>query len=85
MKRLILKSTTTHEEHFTANGSAFNHWALAIHTLLLECGHKKIYRGTRPPKVYSQCKRCDEIADELARDHFDRKRDIDAARKGGPQ
>lgn len=88
MKRRIRLATQICQEHMTFINGVFRVRLVYVTTVHLECGHTKDYRhsqATDHPHVYAQCKRCDDVAADLARDHFDRKRDIEAARKGGPQ
>lgn len=70
MKRKIDKVTTVREEHASLHGRTYRWWSVAIHTVHLECGHTKIYRGDNCPTASANCKQCDLDAKGLVAEHF---------------
>lgn len=85
MKRKIVGRTRYQEEHASQNGRTFRWWAISIHTVTLECGHKKTYRGDSCPAKSADCKECDAQVRELVVEHFDDRNLVKQAAKSGAQ
>lgn len=58
--------------------------SITVTTLILECGHRRIFRGTSKPipSAWVECKDCDRAT---AVSHFQDKRDVQQGMKGGVQ
>jgi hypothetical protein len=76
------------KKHEASAGDAARHnrgvKTITVTTLFLECGHRRIFRGTSKPipAAWVECKDCDR---EMAASHFQDKRDVQQGQRGGVQ
>ncbi len=56
--RKITGSKQCWEEHSSIRGSLFNWRQVPINTVILECGHEKVYRGHYAPTEKARCTAC---------------------------
>jgi hypothetical protein len=56
--RKILQHLEGKDEKFSMYRGRFNYRMVEVTTLVLECGHRKVYRGDGVPTVKVLCKEC---------------------------
>lgn len=61
IKRGVKRVRTDYEEHNGRNHKSW--WRVKVHTVVLDCGHEKVYRGDVYPKRYSRCRECEALRD----------------------
>lgn len=85
MKRKIVEIKKSREEHATLTKSTYRRWSIEVHTVHLECGHKKVYRGDSCPVSFVNCKPCAAASKTLVTEHFSDKAMLRQAAKSGVQ